>query len=274
MLVETDNLPAMKASAQPPAPVRQRHLRRLDRSSTTADGLIAVPGLRDADVLRRHHGRDPGAAGRQADAAEFRTASRPKSTSAASRLRDSSPRPRRRSRARRAAPGDPPGSRGGRLPLPAAGASRSSRCSCWRRCVHSVWLSLFAWDGADAGDVGRARQLQGDRLRRRAARGVRARADPDRLLRGRADRDRAAARRRRCRARACAGWRCFRTVLFLPQVIALVVVAVMWRMIYAARRRPLNRGAARRSGSGSLTQGWLGDFTLRAAGGRARSARG
>ena len=37
----------------------------------------------------------------------------------------------------------------------------------------------------------------------------------------------------------------FRTILFLPQVIALVVVAVMWRMIYDARRRAAQRGAAR-----------------------------
>ena len=29
----------------------------------------------------------------------------------------------------------------------------------------------------------------------------------------------------------------FRTVLFLPQVIALVVVAVMWRMIYEPAER-------------------------------------
>jgi raffinose/stachyose/melibiose transport system permease protein len=44
----------------------------------------------------------------------------------------------------------------------------------------------------------------------------------------------------RTRVRGLTGWR---TVLFLPQVIALVVVAVMWRMLYEPT-------------------GWLGSFTL------------
>ena len=37
----------------------------------------------------------------------------------------------------------------------------------------------------------------------------------------------------------------FRTVLFLPQVIALVVVAVMWRMIYAPEGGLINEGLRR-----------------------------
>ena len=41
----------------------------------------------------------------------------------------------------------------------------------------------------------------------------------------------------------------FRTILFLPQVIAMVVVAVMWRMIYDPDERALNQVPAARSGS-------------------------
>ena len=60
----------------------------------------------------------------------------------------------------------------------------------------------------------------------------------------------------RARVRGQAG---FRTVLFLPQVIPLVVVAVIWRMIYAPDG-PLNR-ALEAVGLGALARPWLGDFT-------------
>lgn len=50
----------------------------------------------------------------------------------------------------------------------------------------------------------------------------------------------------------------FRTVVFLPQVIALVVVAVAWRHIYAPDG-PLNT-ALRALGLESLTRAWLGDY--------------
>jgi raffinose/stachyose/melibiose transport system permease protein len=60
----------------------------------------------------------------------------------------------------------------------------------------------------------------------------------------------------RARVRGQAG---FRTILFLPQVIPLVVVAVIWRMIYAPDGA-LNR-ALEAVGLGSLTRAWLGDFT-------------
>jgi len=53
----------------------------------------------------------------------------------------------------------------------------------------------------------------------------------------------------------------FRTVLFLPQVIAMVVVAVMWRMIYDPQSGALNE-ILRAVGLGSLAQSWLGDFDL------------
>jgi raffinose/stachyose/melibiose transport system permease protein len=53
----------------------------------------------------------------------------------------------------------------------------------------------------------------------------------------------------------------FRTVLFLPYVIAMVVVAVMWRMIYDPESGALNE-VLRAIGLGSLAQSWLGDFNL------------
>jgi len=52
----------------------------------------------------------------------------------------------------------------------------------------------------------------------------------------------------------------FRTVLFLPQVLAMVVVAVSWRWVYAPGG-VLNQ-TLRLVGLGGLTQSWLGSFTL------------
>ena len=49
----------------------------------------------------------------------------------------------------------------------------------------------------------------------------------------------------------------FRSVVFLPQVIALTVVAVVWRQIYAPQG-PLN-DALRAVGLDGLARGWLGD---------------
>lgn len=51
----------------------------------------------------------------------------------------------------------------------------------------------------------------------------------------------------------------FRTIIFLPQVIAMVVVAVTWRQIYAPDG-PLN-GFLRLIGLDALTRPWLGDYT-------------
>lgn len=51
----------------------------------------------------------------------------------------------------------------------------------------------------------------------------------------------------------------FRTVVFLPQVIAMVVVAVAWRQIYAPDGA-LNE-ALRAVGLDALTRTWLGDYT-------------
>lgn len=50
----------------------------------------------------------------------------------------------------------------------------------------------------------------------------------------------------------------FRTVVFLPQVIAMVVLAVSWRRIYAPDG--LLNSALRLIGLDALTRSWLGDF--------------
>lgn len=52
----------------------------------------------------------------------------------------------------------------------------------------------------------------------------------------------------------------FRTVVFLPQVIAMVVIAVAWRQIYAPDGS-LN-AVLRAIGLDSLTRGWLGDYVF------------
>ncbi|WP_214321133.1 carbohydrate ABC transporter permease [Nonomuraea sediminis] len=52
----------------------------------------------------------------------------------------------------------------------------------------------------------------------------------------------------------------FRTVVFLPQVVAMVVVAVAWRKVYAPDGT-LN-GLLSALGLDSLTRGWLGDYTF------------
>jgi raffinose/stachyose/melibiose transport system permease protein len=51
----------------------------------------------------------------------------------------------------------------------------------------------------------------------------------------------------------------FRAVLFMPQTIATVVVAIAWTWIYAPDG-PLNE-ALRAVGLGSIARGWLGDFS-------------
>src|SRR3954464_4984718 len=51
----------------------------------------------------------------------------------------------------------------------------------------------------------------------------------------------------------------FRAVLFLPQTVATVVVAIAWVWIFAPDG-PLN-AALEAVGLGGITRGWLGDFT-------------
>lgn len=50
----------------------------------------------------------------------------------------------------------------------------------------------------------------------------------------------------------------FRTVMFLPQVIAMVVLAIAWRQLYAPNG--LVNSALRLIGLDTITRGWLGDF--------------
>jgi raffinose/stachyose/melibiose transport system permease protein len=125
---------------------------------------------------------------------------------------------------------------------------------------HSGWLSLFEWDGITEGEwIGL--DNYGDVV-----------SDPDLraafahsivLLAFYAVVPVAvglvlAAAMSRSRVRGLAA---FRTVLFVPQVVALVVVAVMWRMIYDPGDGLLNDGL-RTVGLGGLAQNWLGDFDL------------
>lgn len=55
----------------------------------------------------------------------------------------------------------------------------------------------------------------------------------------------------------------FRTVLFLPQVVAMVAVAVAWRWVYSADG-PVNTvlGRLHAIGLPDWRRGWLGDFTF------------
>jgi raffinose/stachyose/melibiose transport system permease protein len=125
---------------------------------------------------------------------------------------------------------------------------------------HSGWLSLFEWDGITAGEwVGfdnYASILDDPDLRAAFLHALVLLAFyalipvvVGLVL---------AAAMSRTRVRGMAA---FRTVLFLPQVVALVVVAVMWRMIYDPGDGLLNDGL-RTVGLDGLAQNWLGDFDL------------
>jgi raffinose/stachyose/melibiose transport system permease protein len=125
---------------------------------------------------------------------------------------------------------------------------------------HSAWLSLFEWDGltegrwvgfSNYGDVFSDSELRSAFLHALVlvifyslipvAIGL--------LLAG-------VVARMRVRGLAL-----FRTVIFLPQVVALVVVATMWKLIYDPDGGPINEGL-RAIGLGSLARSWLGDFDL------------
>jgi raffinose/stachyose/melibiose transport system permease protein len=125
---------------------------------------------------------------------------------------------------------------------------------------HSAWLSLFEWDGLTEGRwVGLANY--GDVLSDSELRSAFVHAlvlvvfysllpvAIGLLLAG-------VVARTRVRGLAF-----FRTVIFLPQVVAMVVVATMWKLIYDPDGGPINEGL-RAVGLGSLTRSWLGDFDL------------
>jgi raffinose/stachyose/melibiose transport system permease protein len=124
--------------------------------------------------------------------------------------------------------------------------------------AHSVWLSLFQWDGITPGHWVGLRNYR-DVLSDGSLRSAFGHALVllifyavlpvliGLLLAG-------------CIARVqVRGLPLFRVVLFLPQVVAMVVVAVMWRMIYDPGNGPLNEGL-RAVGLGGLAKSWLGDF--------------
>jgi raffinose/stachyose/melibiose transport system permease protein len=126
--------------------------------------------------------------------------------------------------------------------------------------VHAGWLSLFEWDGITAGEwVGLDNYVEvfdNPDLRRAFVHSLVLLVFYAFLpiVVGLV----LAAAMSRARVRGLAAWR---TVLFLPQVIALVVVAVMWQMIYAPGDGLINEGL-RTVGLGGLAQNWLGDFDL------------
>jgi raffinose/stachyose/melibiose transport system permease protein len=122
--------------------------------------------------------------------------------------------------------------------------------------AHAVWISFFAWDGITVGTWVGLRNY-GDVVSDPALRAAFGHSLilllfyavlP--LLIGLL----LAGVMARARVRGLA---LFRTVLFLPQVIALVVVAVMWRMIYDPQTGALNKLLRALGFSG---QDWLGGF--------------
>jgi raffinose/stachyose/melibiose transport system permease protein len=126
--------------------------------------------------------------------------------------------------------------------------------------AHSAWISLFAWDGVTVGEwVGleNYRALVTDaELRAAFGRALVLLAFYAVLpvVIGLA----LAGALARTRVR---GLTALRTILFLPQVVALVVVAVTWRMIYAPEGGLINE-TLRTVGAGYLAQDWLGSFDL------------
>jgi raffinose/stachyose/melibiose transport system permease protein len=124
--------------------------------------------------------------------------------------------------------------------------------------AHTVWLSLFEWDGVTVGTwvgLGNYADLLEDEVVRSGflhvlvlvffmavlpiALGL--------LLAGLLTRA------------SVRGMTAFRTIIFLPQVVSIVAVAVIWRWILTDIG-PLNEvlGAV---GLGSLERAWLGDYT-------------
>jgi raffinose/stachyose/melibiose transport system permease protein len=140
-------------------------------------------------------------------------------------------------------------------------------CGCFMAfpLLHAVWLSFYEWDGLSLGTwvgLGNYRDVLTD-PELRAPFGhslvllVFFSALP--IVLGLA----LAAVMARMRLR---GGGFFRTAIFLPQVVTMVVVAIAWRAIYAPDGS-LN-DALRAVGLGSLAQVWLGDptFALAAVG--------
>jgi raffinose/stachyose/melibiose transport system permease protein len=125
--------------------------------------------------------------------------------------------------------------------------------------VHAGWISLFDWDGATLASwvgLGNYREIVIDPALRAAFGHALVLVVFYAVLPVCVGLVLAAAMSR-SRIR---GLTVFRTVLFLPQVVAMVVVATAWRWVYAPDGM-LNK-ALDAVGLHRLTRAWLGDFTL------------
>ena len=227
VLVETGNLPAMPTTAQPSGAAAQGRVRRVADARPTHDGIVpyldyATPTFYDditAGVQRL-------LAGPRSRRTSSPAACRATSRSSPDALTARPPGEPRRVAYLYLLPGLALFAAFVLVPLVHAGVDLAVRVG--RR---------------HARDVGRARQLRGAGAGRRAAR---ARSCTRRCCwcSTRRCRSRSGCCSRRAASRArVRGLAAVRTILFLPQVIALVVVAVTWRMIYQPT-------------------GWLGNFDL------------
>lgn len=124
--------------------------------------------------------------------------------------------------------------------------------------LHTIWLSLFTWDGVTLGTwagLGNYRQVLSDPTMLAALEHALGFVLFFALLPVAVGLLLAAVTGGRGGRR----YRIARTVLFLPQVVPLVAVGVVWRWMYA-QDGTVNQ-ALRAVGLGSLTRAWLGDFT-------------
>ena len=153
-----------------------------------------VPGLHDADVLRRHQRRDPGAAGRQAGpGGVHRGRAGGRTTSGRSPADASRPSPRL---ARRAGDVARPASRGSSATCTCCRRSRSSSAFVLLPLAHAAWHLAVRLGRADGRHLGGPGELQATSSRDPELRCAFAHAlDPADLLRGAAAADRAAAGR-------------------------------------------------------------------------------
>lgn len=124
--------------------------------------------------------------------------------------------------------------------------------------VHSVWLSFWSWDGIGAatwtGVENYARVFTDERLvvALRNGLGFIIFYTVLPVILGLVTAAIIAARRRR-------GSGVIRTALFLPQILPLVAVGVVWRYLYSVDG-PINQLLAA-IGLGDAARAWLGDFT-------------